>query len=89
MSDEASVLRPQLLRSSDKTKDQNYYLSSMPESGLARALFPLGHLTKHQVREIAARAKLATAERAESMGICFVGEKRKFTDFLGRSLITT
>lgn len=83
MSEKLSTFRPQLLRSSDRTKDQNYYLSSMPEDALARTLFPLGQMTKKQVRELAVEAKLPTAEREESMGICFVGEKRKFNDFLG------
>jgi tRNA U34 2-thiouridine synthase MnmA/TrmU len=83
VSEKTSTLRAQLLRSSDRTKDQNYYLSSMPERALARTLFPLGHMTKKQVRELAIQAKLPTAQREESMGICFVGEKRKFNDFLG------
>lgn len=79
----SSTPRPQLLRSSDPTKDQNYYLSAIPEKGLARALFPLGELTKAEVRKIAEAAGLPTAQRDESMGICFVGQKRKFSDFLG------
>jgi len=76
--------RPQLLRSSDPTKDQNYYLSAIPEEGLARTLFPLGELTKAEVRRIAGAAGLPTAQRDESMGICFVGQKRKFSEFLGK-----
>lgn len=79
----SSIPRPQLLRSSDPTKDQNYYLSAIPEKGLERALFPLGELTKTEIREIAKTAGLPTAQRAESMGICFVGQKRKFDEFLG------
>ena len=78
------IPRPQLLRSWDPTKDQNYYLSAIPEKGLERALFPLGELTKADVREIAGVAGLPTAQRDESMGICFVGQKRKFNEFLGR-----
>lgn len=74
--------RPQLLRSSDPTKDQNYYLSAIPEEGLERALFPLGELTKAEVRKTANAAGLPTAQRDESMGICFVGQKRKFNEFL-------
>jgi len=77
------TFRPRLLRSADLIKDQNYYLSSIPEQGLARALFPVGHMTKQEVRQAAIKAQLSTAEREESMGICFVGEKRKFSDFLG------
>lgn len=79
----SSTPRPQLLRSSDPAKDQNYYLSAIPEKGLERALFPLGGLTKEEVRRIAEVAGLPTAKRDESMGICFVGQKRKFNEFLG------
>ena len=82
----SSIPRPQLLRSSDPTKDQNYYLSAIPEKGLARALFPLGELTKSDVRKIAESAGLPTAQRDESMGICFVGQKRKFDGFLGEDI---
>ena len=80
----SSIPRPQLLRSSDPTKDQNYYLSAIPEKGLERALFPLGELTKTDVRRIAEDAGLPTARRDESMGICFVGQKRRFNEFLGK-----
>ncbi|KAF9644300.1 5-methylaminomethyl-2-thiouridylate-methyltransferase [Thelephora ganbajun] len=78
----SSTPRPQLLRSSDPTKDQNYYLSAIPEKGLERALFPLDEWTKADVRKIAEAADLPTARRDESMGICFVGQKRKFNEFL-------
>ena len=82
----SSIPRPQLLRSSDPTKDQNYYLSAIPEKGLERALFPLGETTKADVRKIAEAAGLPTAQRDESMGICFVGQKRKFDEFLGEHI---
>jgi tRNA U34 2-thiouridine synthase MnmA/TrmU len=78
----SSIPRPQLLRSSDPTKDQNYYLSKIPEESLGRVLFPLGELTKADVRNIAEAAGLPTAKRNESMGICFVGQKRRFDEFL-------
>ena len=84
----STIPRPQLLRSSDPTKDQNYYLSAIPEKGLERALFPLGELTKADVRRIAGAAGLPTAQRDESMGICFVGQKRKFNEFLGGYIST-
>lgn len=74
--------RPQLRRPADPYKDQTYYLSSISEFGLRRALFPIGHLTKPEVREIAKKYKLATAERPDSVGICFVGEKTRFNNFL-------
>lgn len=82
----ARLIRPRLLRARDATKDQTYYLSSIPENGLARALFPLGELQKTQVRELAAKWGLPTAIKEESMGICFVGERRKFGDFLCKYL---
>jgi len=74
--------RPQLLRPSDRMKDQTYYLAAISEKSLARTLFPISHLEKHQVRALAKEWSLATADKEESMGICFVGEKRKFEDFL-------
>ncbi|CAG8548842.1 5760_t:CDS:10 [Paraglomus brasilianum] len=72
-----------LLRAVDSTKDQTYYLSTVPEEKLQRTIFPIGHLTKLQVRQIANEANLIIANKAESMGLCFVGEKNKFADFLG------
>ncbi|KAF9017214.1 5-methylaminomethyl-2-thiouridylate-methyltransferase [Hymenopellis radicata] len=74
--------RPLLLRAADPIKDQTYYLSSISEAGLARALFPLGDYTKAQVRDLARQYELPTAERAESMGLCFVGEKTRFSNFI-------
>jgi len=78
--------RPQLMRASDLSKDQTYYLSSIAESSLDKALFPLANISKTQVREIAHAADLHNASREESMGLCFVGERRHFNDFLGRFL---
>ncbi|EPQ57770.1 tRNA 5-methylaminomethyl-2-thiouridylate-methyltransferase [Gloeophyllum trabeum ATCC 11539] len=77
-------IRPQLLKATDRHKDQTYYLSSIKEDSLRKALFPLGDLTKPEVRAMAKRFGLPTAERAESMGICFVGEKRKFSEFVSQ-----
>jgi tRNA-specific 2-thiouridylase len=74
--------RPKLLSATDHNKDQSYYLSSISEHGLRRALFPLENLTKPQVRELAKKHRLPTAEKAESMGLCFVGEKARFGHFL-------
>ncbi|KAG6809150.1 hypothetical protein H0H92_001400 [Tricholoma furcatifolium] len=64
------------------TKDQTYFLAGISEQGLDRACFPLGNLLKTKVRELARRYRLPTAERRESMGICFVGKKSKFGDFI-------
>ncbi|KAH7929648.1 5-methylaminomethyl-2-thiouridylate-methyltransferase [Leucogyrophana mollusca] len=82
--DSSQPPRPRLLRPHDLAKDQTYYLSSISESGLARALFPLADLNKSDVRKLAKSWDLPTAAREESMGICFVGEKRKFHDFISQ-----
>jgi hypothetical protein len=74
------------MRASDLSKDQTYYLSSITESSLDKTLFPLANISKTQVREIACAADLHNASREESMGLCFVGERRRFNDFLGKVL---
>jgi tRNA-specific 2-thiouridylase len=74
-----------LLRAIDANKDQSYFLQQMPRSALARALFPLGDLPKPEVRRLAREARLPVAERPDSTGICFIGE-RPFRDFLARYL---
>ncbi|KAK0525329.1 hypothetical protein OC834_005217 [Tilletia horrida] len=66
----------QLLRAVDPVKDQSYYLSSVPASRLRQAHFPIGHLLKSEVREIARRHSLPSAARKESMGLCFVGDHK-------------
>lgn len=71
-----------LLQATDKQKDQSFYLSSISEYALSKTLFPLGDLTKDQVRKLGEKWHLPTANKEESMGLCFVGEKRKFADFL-------
>jgi tRNA-specific 2-thiouridylase len=71
------------MRANDSLKDQTYYLSSISESSLDKALFPLANFSKTQVREIAQSAGFHNASREESMGLCFVGERRRFNDFLG------
>lgn len=63
-----------LLMAADREKDQTYFLCRLPQALLARTLFPIGHLTKAQVRDEARRRGLPTAEKDESMGICFVGK---------------
>lgn len=72
---DGQAARPMLMRAQDRTKDQTYYLSSVAEDRLAHAHFPLAHLLKSQVRELARKHSLPTAERRESMGICFVGTR--------------
>lgn len=62
-----------LLRAKDDNKDQTYFLYRIEKDAVAKTIFPIGHLTKPEVRKEAARRKLLTARRAESQGICFVG----------------
>lgn len=71
----------QLARGDDPNKDQSYFLHAVSQQALAKSLFPLGALQKTQVREIAEQAGLITANKKDSTGICFIGERR-FADFL-------
>jgi tRNA-uridine 2-sulfurtransferase len=64
--------RYELLRGVDHAKDQTYFLFGLTQPQLARTLFPLGHLTKPEVRELAGRMDLAVAIKADSQEICFV-----------------
>ena len=63
-----------LLAGVDSSKDQSYFLCSLSQQQLATALFPIGGLTKSEVRRIAGENGLATAQRKDSQGICFVGK---------------
>ncbi|MGX7109678.1 tRNA 2-thiouridine(34) synthase MnmA [Facklamia miroungae] len=74
-----------LLRGVDQKKDQTYFLNQLSQTQLQKAIFPLGHLEKPQVREIAAEAGLATAKKKDSTGVCFIGE-RDFNQFLSNYL---
>ena len=78
-------LHHQLLRGVDPGKDQSYFLHRLSQAQLARAMFPVGHLHKRQVREIAHRIGLPNAAKRDSTGICFIGE-RPFREFLNRYL---
>lgn len=77
--------RIELLRGVDENKDQTYFLNQLSSEQLQRVLFPLGDLQKSEVRKIAADAKLATATKKDSTGICFIGE-RDFKEFLSTYL---
>ena len=68
------VTKYSLLAGADNNKDQSYFLCQLTQEQLKYALFPIGHLTKPEVREIALNQKLATAKRKDSQGICFVGK---------------
>src|SRR5215510_5199453 len=70
-----------LLRGRDRKKDQSYFLFGLTQEQLSKTLFPLGELTKPEVREIARRAGLPTSEKAESQEICFV-EGRSYAEFV-------
>jgi len=75
----------QLLKGVDKNKDQTYFLCMLNQYQLSRAMFPIGHLNKKEVKEIARKAGLKTAVKKESTGVCFIGE-RNFKEFLSRYL---
>lgn len=77
--------RYRLLRAADRAKDQSYFLHGLTQEQLGRALFPLGGLTKPEVRRIAAEIGLSVHAKRDSTGICFIGERR-FDDFLARYL---
>ncbi|HJA99299.1 MAG TPA: tRNA 2-thiouridine(34) synthase MnmA [Candidatus Alistipes avicola] len=63
-----------LLAGVDPNKDQSYFLCQLSQEQLSRAIFPIGHLLKPEVRRLAEEQKLATAKRKDSQGICFVGK---------------
>jgi tRNA-specific 2-thiouridylase len=70
-----------LLRAPDPVKDQSYFLCALGQNQLRRLLFPIGHLKKTQVRELADHFELPNRNRPDSQGLCFLG-KIKFADFL-------
>lgn len=73
----------ELLRGKDKEKDQSYFLHRLNQREIARAIFPVGNLTKTQVRAEARRFNLPVAERPDSQGLCFVGDV-SMPEFLSR-----
>lgn len=78
----------QLLKASDASKDQSYFLHRLNQLQLSHAMFPLGKLLKSEVREIAAQHGLPNHAKRDSTGICFIGE-RPFREFLNRYLPTS
>lgn len=74
-----------LLAGTDENKDQSYFLCQLAQHQLAKALFPIGELTKPEVREIAAKMNLVTAEKKDSQGLCFIGKVR-LPEFLQQQL---
>lgn len=77
-----------LLRGVDKEKDQSYFLYTLKGPILEKVLFPIGHLTKKEVRRIAQENNLVTHAKKDSTGICFIG-KRNFKEFLSKYLAIT
>ncbi len=72
-----------LMKGLDANKDQTYFLHAVPGEALKNVLFPVGHLPKKRVRELATRFNLATSEKKDSTGVCFIGE-RDFKAFLSQ-----
>jgi len=72
MTDEKGIHH--LLKGKDPSKDQSYFLCQLSQYQLAKVIFPIGNLLKSEVREIAKEAGLATAEKKDSQGLCFVGK---------------
>ncbi len=75
----------QLLKAADGTKDQSYFLYRLTQAQLSKAIFPLARLYKREVRAIATALGLPVAQKKDSTGICFIGE-RPFREFLQRYL---
>lgn len=74
-----------LIAGADDNKDQSYFLCQLNQEQLKMALFPIGHLSKPEVRKIAEKADLITAGKKDSQGLCFIG-KVKLPDFLQQQL---
>ena len=77
--------KKKLFRAPDPIKDQSYFLCALSQQQLQRVLFPIGHLEKSRVRELALELDLPNKNRPDSQGLCFLG-KVKFDDFLGAYL---
>jgi tRNA-specific 2-thiouridylase len=75
----------QLLAGKDDNKDQSYFLCQLSQLQLSKALFPIGELTKPEVREIAKELDLITADKKDSQGLCFIGKVR-LPEFLQQKL---
>ena len=75
----------ELLKAVDASKDQSYFLHRLNQAQLSKTLFPLGEIPKTEVRTLAAKLALPNAQKKDSTGICFIGE-RPFRDFLNRYL---
>lgn len=76
--------RMHLMRAKDQHKDQTYFLSQLDYQQLDKVMFPLAGYTKPEIRQIAKEAGLATADKKDSVGICFIGEDGHFREFLSQ-----
>ena len=74
-----------LLAGQDNNKDQSYFLCQLSQAQLAKAMFPIGELNKSEVRDIAAKLDLVTADKKDSQGLCFIGKVR-LPEFLQQKL---
>ncbi len=77
----------QLLKATDQSKDQSYFLHRLNQAQLSKAMFPLGKILKSDIRKIAEQQGLCNAAKKDSTGICFIGE-RPFREFLSGYLPT-
>ncbi len=82
-SDDGDIMH--LIAGKDQNKDQSYFLCQVNQEQLSKALFPIGHLEKSQVRAIAKERDLITADKKDSQGLCFIGKVR-LPDFLQQQL---
>ena len=85
---EAGASGPVLLKARDADKDQSYFLHGVERRHFERVMFPLGELTKSEVRALARDAGLPVSDKPDSTGICFIGE-RPFREFLARYIPTS
>lgn len=85
---ERSDIHPRLQKGADNNKDQTYFLYAIDKNVLKDVLFPIGHLQKPKVRELALKFNLATSLKKDSTGICFIGE-RNFKEFLSGYIKST
>ncbi|HBU21421.1 TPA: hypothetical protein DEB02_00590, partial [Candidatus Beckwithbacteria bacterium] len=75
-----------LLQGVDKQKDQTYFLALLTQKQLGKAMFPVGHMLKSQVRREAKKRGLAVWDKKDSTGICFIGHDYRFDEFLKRRI---
>ena len=75
----------ELIAGKDNNKDQSYFLCQINQEQLAHALFPIGEFEKHEVRAMAEKLDLTTAQKKDSQGLCFIGKVR-LPDFLQQKL---